>query len=175
MPLTYRIDKSLETVFSKGEGVVTSRELIDFQQALLRDPDFEPSLNHLLDGTEITKFDVPGDDFLSIASANPFGTGSRGAYVFSEGLTIHGMFRMSQSLQEAKPGDSELFHDIDEARKWLGLVSTERPDWRSSGERRTGVGRRVRKHRFRDAPIENERRFAIRRSGFRRRGSDRRR
>ncbi len=134
MPITYRIDKSLKTVFAKGEGVVSAKEMADFQWALLRDPDFEPSFNYLCDGTEITEFDVPADDFVSVGSTNLFGTGSRRAYVFAEGLTVHGMFRMHQELRDAEPGDSELFHDIAEAREWLGLVSTERPDRRSSGE-----------------------------------------
>ncbi len=163
MPLTYRIDKSLKTVFSKGEGVVTSRELIDFQWALLRDPNFEPSFNHLLDGTAITEFDLPADDFLSVASRDPFGTRSRRAYVISDGLIGHGMFRMGQSLRDAEPGDSELFHDIAEARKWLGLVSTERPDRRSIGDRRTGMRRRARNRRRYHAPVENEQRSMDRR------------
>jgi len=118
MSFTYRIDKSLKTVFSKGEGVMTAQETADFKRALLRDPDFDPSLNHLFDGTEITDFDVSPDELLSTASTTPFGTGSRRAYVFSDGLPVHGMFRISQDLRDAKPSDSELFDDIDEARKW---------------------------------------------------------
>ncbi len=163
MPFTYRIDKSLKTVFSKGEGVMTAQETADFKRALLRDPDFDPSLNHLFDGTEITDFDVSPDELLSTASTTPFGTGSRRAYVFAEGLTVHGMFRMSQELRDAEPGDSELFHDIAEARKWLGLVSTERPDRRSIGERRTGMRRRARNRRRYHAPVENEQRSMDRR------------
>ena len=174
MPFTYRIDKSLKTVFSKGEGVMTAQETADFQRALLRDPDFDPSLNHLFDGTEITEFDVSPDEFVGVASTKLFGTGSRRAYVFSDGLTVHTMFQMSQDLLDATPDHSELFHDIDEAREWLGLVSTERPDRRSSGKRRTRMGRRVRNLRLTDVLVENEQRAALRRSGSDRRGSSRR-
>ena len=175
MPFTYRIDKSLRTVFSKGEGVVTAREIIDFQRALLRDPDFDSSLNHLYDGSAITEFDVSPEELLRVTSTVPFGTGSRQAFVFSDGLTVHGMFRMSQDLRGAKPGDSELFHDLDEAREWLGLVSTERRDRRSKGGRRTGMRRRVGTRRRYRTPVGNEQRVATRRSDSFRRGRIRRR
>ncbi len=163
MPLTCRIDKSLKTVFSKAEGVMTSQELTDFHWALLRDPDFDPSFNLLFDGSEVTKFDVGFDDWRAIASAKRFGPGSRRAFVAPNRMAVLRRFRMSQSLRDAEPGDSELFDDIAEARKWLGLVSTERPDRRSIGERRTGMRRRARNRRRYHAPVENEQRSMDRR------------
>ena len=58
MPLSYRIDKSLGVVFIASEGVVTAQEITDHQQALLQDPDFNPSFKVLLDWTEVTSLDA---------------------------------------------------------------------------------------------------------------------
>ncbi len=121
MPVSYRIDKSLGVVFTKQEGVVTFEEISDHQQALLQDPEFDPSLDQLIDGTKITDTDISGTEFKQIASTQVFGEGSRRAFVALGQPAIYQMYRMGKILRDLEPDEIQVFRDIEEARKWLGL------------------------------------------------------
>ncbi len=121
MPITYRIDKPGRTVFSKAEGVLATQEIIAHHQGLLQDPDFDPSFDQLWDGTELTSFDVSSSDVPAIAATKLFGEGSRRAMVVPDNPYIFGMIRMFQLLRNTEPDMVQIFHDMDEAHKWLGL------------------------------------------------------
>ena len=121
MSISFRIDNSLGVVFTKVEGVVNFQDIGDHQQALLQDPDFDPSFDHLLDGTEVLAIELSADEWREVASTRLFGKGSRRAFVVPDRHAIYGMFRMFRMLRDAEPDDIQVFRDIDEARKWLGL------------------------------------------------------
>ena len=123
MSVSYRIDKSLGVVFTKQEGVVTYQEVSDHQQALLQDPDFDPSFDQLVDGTKITDTSISGTEFRLISTTNVFGEGSRRAFVAPALPAIYGMYRMGKILRDSESDEMQVFRDIEEARKWLGLVT----------------------------------------------------
>lgn len=122
MPVTFRIDKTLHIVFTRAEGVLTALEISDHQQALLQDPDFDPSFDQLIDGTEITAVGISTAEIRRLASTKMFGEGSRRAFVVPR-PAIYGVFRMAQILRDAEPDSNKIFRDMEEAKKWLGLSS----------------------------------------------------
>ena len=58
MPVHYRIDPKLKIVFATAEGILTDDDLIKFQNSIISDPDFHPSLKQLSDFRSVDSWDV---------------------------------------------------------------------------------------------------------------------
>jgi len=58
MPAYFKIDKEQKLVMSTAAGVFTMADVLEHQEKLLKDSDFDPSFSHLVDLTHITKFDL---------------------------------------------------------------------------------------------------------------------
>ncbi len=122
MPINYQIDSSLGVVFTTFEGVVTREDALALVERLRTDPAFQPSFNQLVDTRGATRYDLSANDIQMVYSDSAFGEKSRRAMVADEDY-IFGMHRMYQLLREAheKPGQIQVFRDMTEARRWLGL------------------------------------------------------
>ena len=122
MSIRYRIDLKQEIVYITADGILTDDQLRKFLKKLLRDTDFHPNFNRLADYRAVESFELTGTDVRRLAGAK--GTtkseGSRRAFVVSSDLA-YGMARMFQSLADDSPVTIEVFKDMTEARKWLGL------------------------------------------------------
>ncbi len=120
MPANYRIDKSLGVVFTKGEGVLTTQEVLIHSQRLREDPDFDPNYSQLID-VRAVQFVMSIGEVAEIATQEDiFSEQSRRAFVGENNLAF-GMSRMLQAYSESSSGEIEVFRDMDEARRWLGL------------------------------------------------------
>ncbi len=122
MPIRYRIDLKQEIVYTTADGVLTDAELAENQDNLRKDPDFHPSFNRLADYRAVESFELTGTDVRRLAGAKGItkSEGSRRAFVVSSDLA-YGMARMFQILADDTPVTIEVFKDMTEARKWLGL------------------------------------------------------
>jgi hypothetical protein len=120
MAWSYRIDPARRVVFSVFEGTVTDEELPAYAAALRADPDFEPSFSQLADTRGVVRLDVSGAAVGLLVGVNPYGAGSRTAVVVSSDLAF-GMARMYQIRRSSAPDEVEVFRDVNEARRWLGL------------------------------------------------------
>ena len=57
MPASYRIDLRAGVVFTLVEGHVTNEELLAHQQRMSADPDFRPTMNHVIDARAVSSID----------------------------------------------------------------------------------------------------------------------
>jgi len=101
---------------------VSSLEIQEHRNQLAGDPEFNPDFDQLVDGTAVTGLDVSMDDAKLIASATVFSPVSRRAFVASN-LLILGVTRMMETYAHIGKGREQVkvFHDRNEAMKWLGL------------------------------------------------------
>lgn len=127
MPVRYVIDKERRLVISTGWDRVTFAEVLAHQEQLLKNQDFNPEFNQLIDGTGVTDYALSGNEIRMIANRKLFSPTSRRALVVTSTL-MHGMGRMFQAYYEMSKAASpmSLFRDRDSALKWLGVESVDR-------------------------------------------------
>ena len=138
MPLSYRIDKTFNLVVTTGTEVVTFEEFMDYRRAMLADPNFVPGMKRLVDLRSVQRVDVSCDKVRTMVSTdrsleNLLGK-ARVAFVASKD-EIFGLARMYQ-LQSGDSGDVSVFHEIEDACQWLGLVHSslaDKADWSTLG------------------------------------------
>ena len=119
MPIEYKIDAEHCVVFSRSFGQITDQEFLQHQTALKSDPDFQPSFDHLLD-YRIFVGNISADTVRRLAKDNPFGPGSRRAFVVSRELDF-GMSRRFQQLSDESGHVGEIYWDIETGLEWLGV------------------------------------------------------
>jgi hypothetical protein len=107
---------------SSGWDCVTCAEILAHRTQLVRDPDFDPNFNQLVDGRAVTRLDITMDDAKQIASSTPFSTESRRAFVASN-LLVLGFARLMETYSKLVKGREQIrvFHNLPSALKWLGL------------------------------------------------------
>lgn len=120
MPAEYKIDKALGIVFSLAYGTINDDEAYSHQDKLRKDHDFDPSFSQLADFTKVTLVDLSADAIHHLAERNPFGLGSKRAFVAPMNL-MYGLARMFQMLTDDHPDELTVFRDMQEARKYLSL------------------------------------------------------
>ena len=122
MPINSQIDSSLGVVFSTFQGVVTQEEILGQVENFISDSTFQPSFNHLIDTRGTTRFDVSFAGMRAVSSHTTFNEKSRRAVVVGEN-EMYEAARVYQILREEqrKPDQVQVFRDMEEARRWLGL------------------------------------------------------
>ena len=126
MPITYRIDKDLQVVFSQGEGVVTVQEMKVYFQTLGQDSGFTSTFSELADTSGITELDPTIPEWRNVADEDSvFGKESRRAIVIPDYPRLYGLVRMYQTFREDRPDKLQIFESVKEAREWLGLGDDE--------------------------------------------------
>src|SRR5438552_2300911 len=121
MPVAYQIDINGHIVSTRGFGDVFDKELLQHNEDLKADPNFDPNFNHLLDFTEVTNNDVKSETIYEIARNIIFNLISHRAIIIKPDLQ-YGLARMFQNMRELEDKNIRIFLDINEAKKWLGLV-----------------------------------------------------
>ena len=84
MPASYRIDLRAGVVYTVFEGHVTNEELLAHQQRMSADPDFRPTMNHVIDTRGITSASVTAFGVRLLTTPSSFGPGSRRALIASD-------------------------------------------------------------------------------------------
>jgi hypothetical protein len=94
MPVSYRIDLRAGVVFTVFEGHVTIEELLGHQQRLALDPDFRPTMNHVLDTRGVTAAAVTALGIRLVTTPSMFAPGSRRTIIASDANRPYGYVRM---------------------------------------------------------------------------------
>src|ERR1043165_7819889 len=104
--LSYRIDSAQNLVVITGADAITAREALDLQDAIRRDPAFDPGFALLTDYVEVTALDFSAADIKRMAKNSPFGPQAMRAYVASGDLAF-GVLRMYEVFGSgsANPGE----------------------------------------------------------------------
>jgi hypothetical protein len=128
MPCVYVIDKERRLVISTGVGLVTFDDMKAQQNALFADPDFDPEFNQLIDATAVTKVELSRDAAQVLTSRNIFSIRSRRALVANT-PSVFGMGRMLMTYFEMsnQPAETNVFHEMAPALRWLGVEGLSTP------------------------------------------------
>jgi hypothetical protein len=120
MAVSYTIDVKRRLISSSALGDVTAAEILDHQNRLMRDPDFDPTFRQLADFTGTTRVSISSTDVRILATRNFFAQGSRRCVV-APTAEIFGLARMFQTFRELNGGKEELqiFNNREEALSWL--------------------------------------------------------
>ena len=119
MPASHRIDPRAGVVFSVFEGHVTNEELLGHQQRMVTDPDFRPTMNHVIDARNVRQVSVTAFGIRLVATPGIFAPGSRRAII--EGDASSSYVRMFQTLRSQSGEDIRIFSTVKGAHRWLGL------------------------------------------------------
>jgi hypothetical protein len=119
MPASYRIDLHAGVVFSVYEGLVTNEEVLDHQKRMSSDPDFRPTMNHVLDARGVTRAAFTAFGIRLLATPSIFAPGSRRALIAD--ADDYAYVRMFQALRSQSGEDIKVFSTVEDAHRWVGL------------------------------------------------------
>ena len=120
MPVTYHIDKINKVVFANATGEFTAENFRIYRRRLLDDPDFDPHHCVLFDFRSITEFRMSSAEMGGFSKERISHKRARRAYLVPT-EEAHGMIRMHSMLSELESDMVQIFRDMAEARRWLGL------------------------------------------------------
>ena len=118
MPATYEIDVAQSLILSMVTGVVSAAEMEAHQAAIAADPRFSPTFDTLMEFGPDSLFNGTGGDIQRLSQSNPYGRGTRRAYVVANDLHF-GLSRMAQEYSDMTGTQVELFRDRQAAMAWL--------------------------------------------------------
>jgi len=119
MPATYTIDVARGLVVTRLWGRLTDEDLIDHQQRLRTDREFDPGFRQFADFSDVEETTIAPEVIRELARTNPWGAGARRA-MFAPSDLLFGLARMFEMLDE-QLDEVRVFRNADEARAWLGL------------------------------------------------------
>jgi hypothetical protein len=122
MPARYVIVKEKRLVVNFGWGHLRFDDFRSQQQALINDPDFDPSFNQLVDVSQATSVEMSAEEAKTIARRGIFARTSRRAVIATD-PDIFGMGRMMDVYHAMATGRDQVrvFYDRESALQWLGL------------------------------------------------------
>lgn len=121
MPVSYRIDVRAGVVFTVFEGHVTNEDLLDHQKRISADPDFRPTMHHVIDARAVTEVAVTAFGLRLLATRSSLAPGSRRAIIEGGAASSYAYLRMFQTLRSQSGGDTRIFSKVEDAHRWLGL------------------------------------------------------
>ena len=121
MPTSYRIDVRAGVVFSVLEGHITNHDLLDHQERLSADPDFKPTMNHLIDTRGVTDALVTALGLRLLTTRSNLGPESRRAIIEGAAISSYAYLRMFETLRSQTGADIKIFSTVEDAHRWLGL------------------------------------------------------
>jgi hypothetical protein len=131
VPAEYRIDPERRVVYSRGWGLLTDEDLVDYQLRLNADPDFRPHYSQLVDLTGVEALELSAEGVRTSAAAELWSPEARRAFVAPMDAA-YGMVRMHEALSGGENPNVRVFRCIAEAREWLR--ATLQPEEPSPGE-----------------------------------------
>jgi hypothetical protein len=124
MPVFYKIDKERRLILSGGSGDVTCQEMLDHQNRLANDGDFDPKFSQLIDATQPTSIEFTPDCVRRLAKKNLFAPTARRAIVADKDY-VYAHARMFEILREFE-GELgiRVFRTHEEAEEWISANSS---------------------------------------------------
>ncbi len=120
MPVTYRIYKISKILFVKATGEFAAEDFRIHRRVLADDPDFDPHYGVLFDLRSITEFRLSSAEIHEFSMSHMFHKSARRAYLVPT-EKVHGMIRMFSGFSDFESDEFQIFLDMAEARRWLGL------------------------------------------------------
>jgi hypothetical protein len=128
MPLTHQVLKEQRLVVIIGSAILGADEIVANRQALLNDPDFDPSFDALVDFTGVPDPSLDFDSIRNLSRQPLFSPASRIAVVLalSGKATLFAIAQKYEVYREVSAmGDRlRVFRTLEQAREWLGRGPT---------------------------------------------------
>jgi hypothetical protein len=130
MPIRIRVDPAARVRHSVLEGTVGDDELVDAYAGVLDDPDFDPTLNDLVDARAVRRVDVTPSGVRRLAAliqqVDRLSLPTKVAVVAADNVA-YDMARMYEAVRAGQnaPAEHRVFRDMSDARRWLGLGGGE--------------------------------------------------
>ena len=124
MPIHITVDSVAQRRISVLTGVVADRDLIDAYTALLASPEYDPTLDDLVDTCGVVRVEVTPDGVRDVArlvaGMDALNPGTRIALV-APGGAAYVMARLFTYYREAQgaPAEHRVFRSVDDATTWL--------------------------------------------------------
>ena len=124
MPIRITVDPDAQRRISVLTGVIADRDLIDAYTALLASPDYDPTLDDLVDACSVVRVEVTPDGVRDVArvvaTMDALNPGTRIALV-APGGAAYVMARLFTYYREAQgaPAEHRVFRDVGDAHAWL--------------------------------------------------------
>ena len=141
MPYRFTIDEKLRTVFFHAEGELTPSEFLDCLVEVVADPGFRPGFNHLVDLTCCTRLRLSAQHMRQRTDADQkLGDrlGSGQCALVTNSFFLHAVTRIYKILMRDGPLQIELFSDLAQACRWLGLATSLTPCRKITAQAATG-------------------------------------
>ena len=114
-------------VFSKATGEFCHADVVEHMARIARHPDFRPEFHQLMDGRDIARVDLSGDEVQDLASRTIFSAHSKRAIVVANDHDF-GIARMFGTYREIRgKEDIRSFKNMPDALAWLGLSAEPDP------------------------------------------------
>jgi hypothetical protein len=121
MPISTRTDSVKRRVYCTGYGILTSDEVNEHMDVLVRDPEFEGTFSQLVDFRDVTEVRLTHDEIFELAKRQVFSDTSKRAFVMANPMQF-GLARMFQSYRAAKGERGiRIFTNAEDAVTWLDL------------------------------------------------------
>jgi len=126
MVVKIRVDAAARVRHAVLEGTIDDDELVSAYAAVLADPDFDPTLNDLVDARGVRRVDVTPVGVRRLADLvqqlDRLALPTRVAVVAPDDVA-YDTARMYEALRigQHAPAEHRVFRDMAEARSWLGL------------------------------------------------------
>ena len=126
MVVKIRVDPTARVRYAVLEGTIDDDELVRTYAAVLADPDFDPTLNDLVDARGVRRIDVTPAGVRRLADLvqqiDRLALPTRVAVVAPDDVA-YDTARMYEALRVGQnaPAEHRVFRDMAEARHWLGL------------------------------------------------------
>jgi hypothetical protein len=126
MPIRIRVDPAARVRHSILEGTVGDDDLVEAYAGVLGDPDFDPTLNDLVDARGVRRVDVTPAGVRRLADLvqqiDRLSLPTKVAVVAGDDVAFDAA-RMYESLRvgQRAPSEHRVFRDMASARQWLGL------------------------------------------------------
>ena len=118
MPVSYHIDKSHKLVVTTAKGALTRYELLNHQNRILSDPDFDATYWQLHDVRAANLVEVRPDCVSELAQHAVPKPGTRSAIVVESQLADQ-LARIFEGMRVGTGEEIRIFRDLDSARTWL--------------------------------------------------------
>jgi hypothetical protein len=120
VPADYVIDKQRRLVITTASGVLTFHDCLQHQDRLIKDPEFDPTYNQLLDFLEVTRIQIDETTLRFLMVRHVFSNQSRRAVVGS-GTPFEEFAKAAIRLRKEYLGaeSASIFSDREEALRWL--------------------------------------------------------
>jgi hypothetical protein len=126
MVVRIRVDAAARVRHAVLEGTVDDDELVSTYAAVLSDPDFDPTLNDLVDARGVRRVDVTPAGVRRLADLvqqiDRLALPTRVAVVAPDDVAYDAA-RMYEALRigQNAPAEHRVFREMADARRWLGL------------------------------------------------------